>query len=153
MISFTKLFKSEVIIPDNSRLIMFFSIYSSFQVQEYKDSLIKKAEELIVTGFPKKIVHLNEQLETAQFAERNFSEVYQELNIPVPDPISISDLIAEGEPSKKRARVEIDQISGTKVMALPSGTVTCNKPICDLISIVKPVIRALVEDCKYSVMF
>lgn len=34
-------------------------------------------------------------------------------------------------------------------MGLPSGIVKCNIPICDLIKIVKPVIRQLVEDCKY----
>lgn len=49
----------------------------SFQVQEYKDGLIKKAETLIMTGFPEKIVQLNEILETPMFADRNFHDVYQ----------------------------------------------------------------------------
>lgn len=48
-----------------------------FQVQEYKDELIKKAETLIMTGFPEKIVQLNEILETSMFADRNFHDVYQ----------------------------------------------------------------------------
>ena len=62
----------------------------SDKVLEYKNELIKKAEHLIVHGFPDKIVKLNTLLETPQFAERNFKEVYQDLNIPVPDPVLIS---------------------------------------------------------------
>lgn len=34
----------------------------------------------------------------------------------------------------------------SQVMALPSGPVPCNKPISELISLVKPYIRELVED-------
>lgn len=48
-----------------------------FQVKEYKDGLIKKAENLITVGFPEKIVRLNELLETQMFANRNLSEVHQ----------------------------------------------------------------------------
>lgn len=53
-------------------------------MQEYKDALIKKAEELIVYGFPKKIVELNDLLETPQFYNKQFADVYQDLNINVP---------------------------------------------------------------------
>lgn len=49
----------------------------SFQVQEYKDELIKKAEVLITRGFPEKIVELNELLSTKMFADRNFHDVFQ----------------------------------------------------------------------------
>lgn len=50
------------------------------QVQEYKDELIKKAETLIMKGFPQKIVQLNEIMETPLFADRNFQDVYQVRN-------------------------------------------------------------------------
>lgn len=42
---------------------------------------------------------------------------------------------------------------GTKVLALASGPVLCNQPICDLITIVKPVIRKLVEDSNLLKMW
>ncbi|XP_055587801.1 proteasome activator complex subunit 3 isoform X2 [Uranotaenia lowii] len=131
------------------------------KVQEYKDTLIKKAEDLIIKGFPEKIVKLNDLLATPQFAERNFSDVYQDLNIPVPDPIEITSN-AEGdkgtsessdEPGAKRARLDLCSVSGTKVMVLPSGRVQCNTPICELIKVVKPVIRALVEDSNLLKMW
>lgn len=127
------------------------------KVQEYKDTLIKKAEELIIKGFPEKIVKLNDLLATPEFAERNFTDVYQDLNIPVPDPIDLNNTEGEKadseEPAAKRARVDLSSVSGTKVMALPNGRVLCNTPICDLIKVVKPVIRALVEDSNLLKMW
>lgn len=127
------------------------------KVQEYKDTLIKKAEELIIKGFPQKIVKLNDLLATPEFAERNFTDVYQDLNIPVPDPIDLNntegDKAESEEPAAKRARVDLSSVSGTKVMALPNGRVHCNTPICDLIKVVKPVIRALVEDSNLLKMW
>lgn len=127
------------------------------KVQEYKDTLIKKAEELIIKGFPEKIVKLNDLLATPEFAERNFTDVYQDLNIPVPDPIDLNNTEGEkadsDEPAAKRARVDLSSVSGTKVMALPNGRVECNTPICDLIKMVKPVIRALVEDSNLLKMW
>lgn len=124
-----------------------------FQVQEYKNTLISKAEELIIHGFPKKIVQLNELLETKNFAERNFTEVHQDLNISVPEPVLKIEADGDGPP-QKRARVETtDTTAGTKVMILPDGSVKCNVHICEIIKIVKPVIRALVEDSNLLKMW
>lgn len=126
------------------------------KVQEYKDTLIKKAEDLIIKGFPETIVKLNDMLATPEFAERNFTDVYQDLNIPVPDPIDLNNTDGDkgdGEPGAKRARVDLSSVSGTKVMALPNGRVQCNTPICELIKVVKPVIRALVEDSNLLKMW
>lgn len=82
---------------------------------------------------------------------------FQDLNIPVPDPIDLNATEGEKadseEPSAKRARVDLSSVSGTKVMALPNGRVQCNTPICDLIKVVKPVIRALVEDSNLLKMW
>lgn len=132
------------------------------KVQEYKDGLIKKAETLITVGFPEKIVRLNELLETQMFADRNLHDVHQALNIPVPDPITenhVNDV--DAIPSKrqrldanaKSATESLTGPSGTKVLALPSGIVTCNTPICDLITVVKPFIRELVEDSNLLKMW
>lgn len=65
---------------------------------------------------------------------------------------------ADGAPPTKRARAEgnssyLETPVGTKVLALTSGTVNCNGPICDLIKIVKPVIRGLVEDSNLLKMW
>lgn len=134
------------------------------KVQEYKDGLVKKAENLITVGFPEKIVRLNELLETQMFANRNLHDVHQDLNIPVPDAILQSQNHVNDFESKplKRARIEestktITELQtgpcGTKVMTLLSGPVSCNSPICDLITVVKPFIRELVEDSNLLKMW
>ncbi|XP_055914225.1 proteasome activator complex subunit 3 [Eupeodes corollae] len=125
------------------------------KVQDYKDSLVKKAEQLIFQGFPEKIVELNEMLATDMFCERNFNEVHQDLNIPVPEPIAVNhvdDAVADDPPSAKRPRNDFC-VPGTKVMALPTGTVPCNAPLCEMIKIVKPIIRKLVEDSNLLKMW
>ncbi|CAO1376536.1 unnamed protein product [Diamesa serratosioi] len=124
----------------------------SRKVQEYKDALIKKAEELIVYGFPTKIVELNDLLETPQFYNKQFADVYQDLNINVPDPIILNNKVENDQPSTKRPRVDLSE-SGTTVMLLKSGSVKCNQPISELIGKVKPVIRGLVEDSNLLKMW
>jgi len=134
------------------------------KVQEYKDSLIKKAEHLIIQGFPEKIVELNELLSTPMFSERNFNEVHQDLNIPKPDPILLNNHTAivaaandgdggdADQPAAKRARTDYF-VPGTRVMCLPTGTVPCNDPLCEMIKVVKPIIRKLVEDSNLLKMW
>lgn len=73
------------------------------------------------------------------------------MNIAVPEPIVEEE--KNDAPPSKRARVETSDTTGTKVMILPSGTVKCNTPICEVIKIVKPVIRALVEDSNLLKMW
>ncbi|ALC48859.1 REG [Drosophila busckii] len=128
------------------------------KVQEYKDSLITKAETLITKGFPEKIVELNELLSTPMFNERNFCEVHQDLNIPVLPPMLANhndggDVHAgDDRPVTKRPRKD-DVVFGSAVMGLPNGTVPCNKPICEMILVVKPIIRKLVEDSNLLKMW
>ncbi|XP_022122140.1 proteasome activator complex subunit 3 isoform X2 [Pieris rapae] len=121
---------------------------------DYKDSLKQKAEHLIIKGFPEKIVKLNELLETPNFQNRELVDVHQDLNIPVPPPIQ-----AVNEPNAKRARLDSSEVSsnttleGTRVYALPNGSVPCNKPLSDLIHLVKPHIRELIEDSNLLKMW
>ncbi|XP_043659272.1 proteasome activator complex subunit 3 [Drosophila teissieri] len=127
------------------------------RVQEYKDSLILKAELLITKGFPEKIVQLNELLATPMFNERNFDEVHQDLNIPALPPVLVKNhednQSEDGDhPPTKRQRVDV-LVSGQPVLALPAGTVPCNKPLCEMIKVVKPIIRKLVEDSNLLKMW
>ncbi|KAH8345207.1 proteasome activator complex subunit 3 [Drosophila kikkawai] len=125
------------------------------KVQEYKNTLIQKAELLITKRFPEKIVSLNELLATPMFNERNFDEVHQDLNIPALPPVLVKQESAaeDGDhPPTKRARNDV-LITGVPVLALPTGTVPCNKPLCDMIKVVKPIIRKLVEDSNLLKMW
>ncbi|XP_021938452.1 proteasome activator complex subunit 3 isoform X2 [Zootermopsis nevadensis] len=121
------------------------------------DGPTQKAEDLILKGFPKKIVELNKLLDTAQFGRQDLTEVHQPLNIPVPDPVIVNSHVVE-QPSNKRWKydncvVSENEVPGTKVMALPTGTVPCNKQLCELVYVVKPHIRQLVEDANLLKMW
>lgn len=132
------------------------------KVQEYKDSLKKKAEDLVLNGFPEKIMKLNDLLETPAFCNRNLSEIHQELNVPVPDPIIFNNKLDNSldAPSAKKSKMEdgipkcgCEGVGGTRVLLLPTGIVPCNKTLCELINIVKPHIRQLVEDANMVKMW
>lgn len=116
------------------------------QVQEYKEELKQKAEQLVLKGFPETIVKLNSILETTQFKNRKFSDVHQDLNIPVPDPIVLNSHTDLPPAKKTKFDNSISSQDGTKVMILPTGSVSTNKQLVDLVESVKPHIRKLVED-------
>lgn len=115
------------------------------QVQEYKDGVIKQAEELVMHGFPETIVKLNTLLETPSFKNRKFADVHQNLNIEVPDPIVLNSH-TDLPPAKKMKYDNSFSQDGTKVCILPSGSVPTNKHLLELVESVKPHIRKLVED-------
>lgn len=74
-----------------------------------------------------------------------FTDVHQDLNIPIPDPIvlnSHSDL----PPAKKTKYDNSISKDGSKVFVLPTGSVSTNKHLVELVESVKPHIRKLVED-------
>ncbi|CAH1977112.1 unnamed protein product [Acanthoscelides obtectus] len=122
------------------------------KVQEYKEELKKQAEQLVLKGFPETIVKLNQILETSQFKNRRFTDVHQDLNIPVPDPIVLNSH-TDLPPAKKTKLDERISDVGTKVMILPSGSVPTNKHLVDLVEQVKPHIRRLVEDSNLMKMW
>ncbi|XP_072387462.1 proteasome activator complex subunit 3 isoform X1 [Diabrotica undecimpunctata] len=121
-------------------------------VQEYKEEVKKQAESLVLKGFPETIVKLNTILETSRFKNRSFNDVHQDLNIPIPDPIILNS--HSDQPVAKKAKLDpsLNQ-DGTKVMILPTGVVSTNKNIVELIEQVKPHIRKLVEDSNLIKMW
>ncbi|KAK9501675.1 hypothetical protein O3M35_012357 [Rhynocoris fuscipes] len=123
---------------------------ASDKVQQYKDSLISKAEQLILKDFPEKIVLLNELLESPQLNEE-LTNVHQKVNIPIPEPVTVNSYT--DEPSAKRLRTESNCIEGTKVLAIETGPVACNQVLMSVIRTVKPHIKQLVEDANLLKMW
>ncbi|XP_060528650.1 proteasome activator complex subunit 3 isoform X2 [Cylas formicarius] len=120
--------------------------------KEYKDSLKVQAEELVLKGFPETIVKLNGILETSSFKNRNFADVHQDLNIPIPDPIILNSHV-DLPPAKKTKYDNSISREGTNVMVLPGGSVPSNKNLVELVESVKPHIRKLVEDSNLMKMW
>ncbi|OXA52101.1 Proteasome activator complex subunit 3 [Folsomia candida] len=135
--------------------------------EDYVSSVKQKSEELIKNVFPKRIVELNEILDSPLFnLDVQKQGLSIPLNIPVPDAQAISKALnhtiqnnhndEEESPAGKKRKlnnvkngpiVEDQSIiaTGTKVLALPEGQVTVNKTISKMFDVVKPQIRQLVE--------
>lgn len=123
------------------------------KVQEYKDALKKKAEDLVINGFPEKIMQLNEMLKAPLLNNRNLEEIHEELNVPVPDPIILNNTESAAKRPRLDEKCSCSGVDGTRVLLLPNGVVPCNKTLCELIAIVKPHIRGLVEDANMVKMW
>lgn len=120
------------------------------KVEEFKDKGKKEAENIVKHVFPKKILELNQLLESEKFALTRTSEIQEDPKIPVPDPI-VYNLNSEGHTTKKR-KLDGDHdvtnevnVPGTKVFLLPNGLVPTNSKITELVDIIKPHILDLIE--------
>lgn len=61
----------------------------SAEVDAFKQTILKTAEEMVVNKFPKRIVQLNKMLSSGKLT-CDPSTVYQKINVPVPD-VSVKD--------------------------------------------------------------
>ncbi|CAH1397566.1 unnamed protein product [Nezara viridula] len=129
---------------------------ASDKVQQYKDSLKRKAEQLILTGFPEKIVLLNEILESPILNVKDLTNVHQKVNIPIPEPVQFNNCSDEPAPKRQRTSSEsttTNCVEGTKVLTLEGGPVSCNQTLSQVIRTVKPHIKQLVEDANLLKMW
>lgn len=69
--------------------VLLLSVGINGQAYVYIINLLQ-AEDLILKGFPEKIIALNQLLETPQFNEKDLSKVHHDLNIPIPEPITFN---------------------------------------------------------------
>ncbi|XP_076360873.1 proteasome activator complex subunit 3-like isoform X2 [Tachypleus tridentatus] len=110
--------------------------------------LSEKAERLVLKDFPRKILEIEDILQSDQFNVKSLKALHSDLNIPVPEP-PYSNHEVEEFPSRKRKFTCIDNDQcGTKVLVLPSGSAASNKTISAMIDLVKPRVRDLVEDAN-----
>lgn len=56
----------------------------SAEVEAFKQTILKTAEDLVVNKFPKRITQLNKMLSSGKLTS-DPSSVYQKINVPVPD--------------------------------------------------------------------
>ncbi|KAL1462911.1 hypothetical protein WDU94_014713 [Cyamophila willieti] len=114
------------------------------KVKEYVDNVKLQAEELILKGFPEKIVILNDLLATEQFQVEDVTKIHQDVNIPIPEPITLNSH-SDGPVTKKLKRELDNDVTGTPVLLLSNGPVPSNEKLKIMISVVKPHIKQLVE--------
>lgn len=124
------------------------------KVDDYKEKIKQEAEELALKSFPKRVLELDALIKSERFSKINLKEIHTDLNIPVPEPIIPNSYDNEQHVIKKRKFDLLDNdIPGTKVLALPRGTVPCNKHIIEMADLAKPHIRQLVEDTNLLKMW
>ncbi|RXG63990.1 Proteasome activator complex subunit 3 [Armadillidium vulgare] len=126
------------------------------QVDDYKNSVKKKAEKLVREKFPERILHCNKILENSPFFCTDFSIVHSHLGIPVPEPHILNN--HDGSPPGKKRKVtncenDEEPVSGSKVFFIPSGVVSINPYITKMVDIIKPIIRTLVEESNLLKMW
>jgi len=135
--------------------------------EDYVTTVKSKSEVLVKTVFPRKIMELNKLLDSTEFSyEEQQKSLYEALNIPIPDAQAISSALTnshhgadDGEASNKKRKLNNAHsenaitTDGTKVLALPSGPITCNTILSKHIDTVKPYIRELVEHANLLKMW
>jgi len=119
------------------------------QLDEYKSKCKDDAEKLVTEVFPLKVLNLNSMLESDKFTTSRVTKLESKLNIPIPAPVTANHDSGDAQDmSKKRKLEEMMSVPGSKVVVLPNGAVNTNLEILELINMVKPEIRELIDNAN-----
>ncbi|XP_075702682.1 proteasome activator complex subunit 3 [Rhinoderma darwinii] len=121
------------------------------KVDCFRERITNEAEDLVASFFPKKLLELDGFLKEPMLNVQDLSLIHCEMNLPVPDPILLSNS-HDGidTPNLKKRKLEDGEgnCAGTKVFAMPNGMLKSNAPLVEIIERVKPEIRLLIEKCN-----
>ncbi|KAG8565916.1 hypothetical protein GDO81_013030 [Engystomops pustulosus] len=121
------------------------------KVDCFRERITNEAEDLVASFFPKKLLELDAFLKEPMLNVQDLSQIHSEMDLPVPDPILLSNS-HDGidAPSLKKRKLEDgdDNCAGTKVFVMPNGMLKSNAPLVEIIERVKPEIRLLIEKCN-----
>jgi len=101
----------------------------------------------VVETFPNKVLEIDALINSSKFQLHRLPEFHADINVPIPETKNASENCSTA--NKKRKVDEIDNsdgLDGTKVVAFVNGVVPSNKLLVELIDIVKPVVREMVEN-------
>ena len=112
------------------------------KVAKYKEDIKQEGERVVNDVLPQRILEMNALLEQSPFTATDLRQFHSALQVGVPAPVH-----ADGQPppGKRRKRSEDAGDAETPAAAaaaaclLPHGSVPCNKPITDIIEMLKPV--------------
>ncbi|KAM9296822.1 proteasome activator complex subunit 3 [Gastrophryne carolinensis] len=121
------------------------------KVDCFRERITNEAEDLVASFFPKKLLELDGFLKEPMLNVQDLSEIHAEMNLPVPEPILLTNS-HDGldTPNLKKRKMEDgdDHCPGTKVFVMPHGMLKSNAPLVEIIEKVKPEIRLLIEKCN-----
>lgn len=75
------------------------------EVETFKQTILKTAEEMVVSKFPKRIIQLNKMLSQGRLTSSP-SAVYQKINIPIPDMSQVDDPSNQAQSQKAASTSE-----------------------------------------------
>uniref|UniRef100_A0A1A9WB43 Proteasome activator PA28 C-terminal domain-containing protein n=1 Tax=Glossina brevipalpis TaxID=37001 RepID=A0A1A9WB43_9MUSC len=125
---------------------------SKVKIEEYKDSLIRRAEKIINMGSTEEILQLDELLATPILQGRKLNVLSESLNIPITAStttvVNNHDNGSESDQCEAKAiNLESSSMSDTEIMAiLAKELIPSNSQLCIIINMIKPVIRKLAEN-------
>lgn len=93
---------------------------SNAEVDAFKQTILKKAEDLVVIKFPKRIVQLNKMLSSGLLTS-DPKAVYQKINIPIPD-VTGKESITSQTPADVTASNPSSGTTTSPASATQSGT-------------------------------
>lgn len=125
------------------------------KLEEYKTQCKKDSEKLVKEVFPRNVLELHALLQEEMFSPDRLDKINPTINIPVPDPILLTSGQNGGEIGKKRKldAVQHELPTGTKVTILPDGPVPSNPKIMEMVEVVKPRIRDVIEHANQIKMW
>jgi len=115
------------------------------KLEEWKNGWKTDAEKLVVESFPSKVLEIDAVICSAKFQLKRLPEFQVDINVPIPDSkVALENCSTV---NKKRKLDDMDDVAmeGTKVVAFVNGVVPSNKHIMELINVVKPIVREVVE--------
>ena len=110
------------------------------ELDAFKEKCKVDAEAIVLNDFPKKIIELQELIMSDKFNVRRLAEVGSfDIGIPVPEtPMELST-------KRQKMNDSSDNIKGTPVIAYSCGMVSSNELLSELVDIVKPQSRQLID--------
>ncbi|CAD5230482.1 unnamed protein product [Bursaphelenchus xylophilus] len=114
------------------------------KLNEYKSELLHEAEDLVLNGFPAKVVKFNELLNSPEFSHGRLSELLPDVDSIVPIPRKVGqDAMECDTPAKK---IKGDGGTSTPVYVFSGGVVPSNAKLTAMTSSTRELIRATVEE-------
>jgi len=124
------------------------------QVEKFKNDTKEEGERLVVEVLPQRILEINKLLETAPFTATDLKQFHSPLHISVPAPARL-----DSPPTKRRKHSggdgnnDVCEATTNNKGLLPKSSVPCNTPITEVIDILKPLIRRIMEETNLLKMW
>lgn len=116
------------------------------KLHNYRDTLLKEAEAIVLQKFPAKVIEFNELLNNPKYNYSRLSEITASAHVDsvLPIPVDAKNNCENKFP--KRAKMEDGAMKGLPVYGFANGSVKCNEKLAELMDEVRPLLREAVED-------